>query len=130
MPIASQRFSVPTLNADFAVELIVGAIGQGFKIDLAHCLKDRGGYRSRLRIPRSSSRRPSGLIITIRPALIQDQHAAGHGIDHLLQRGAHAVVLGQAAGQRGVALGELGSQTRDFALQIAIGSLKHRTRQR
>ena len=52
--------------------------------------------------------------------VVENQHTAGHGIDHLLQGCAHAVVLSQAAGQSGIAFRQFQAEMRDFLLKIAV----------
>ena len=111
LPIASQRFSDLRRNADLAVERIMRSLGRALQ-NQSWLTRERSRRLSIVAFPSSSRRRPSGLIMTIAPGVVQHQHAARHRIDHLLQRRAHAVVLCQAAGQSRVALGEFRTEMR------------------
>ena len=117
--------SRPGRDAEFVVEAVI-AILLASDSKSMWLIAERSRRLSHLRVSKLQQPAPFGVDHDDRLGVIEHQHAARHGIDNLLQGRAHAVVLCQAAGESGIALGQfrteaarLRSADRDMKPQAA-----------
>ena len=90
------------VEANFAVDLLFQSLEERLKVDLAEMRK----FAQTIDFRASELQQIAPFRIDHDDPLVtvQHQYAAWHGVQHLLQCCAHAVVLGQASGQVRVAL--------------------------